>query len=56
MNKKYILAIDQGTSGTKTLVIDEQGNVRAKASVPLKTYYHEEGFVEQVSEEIFQNI
>ena len=56
MNKKYILAIDQGTSGTKTLVIDEQGKVHAKATVPLKTYYHDNGFVEQVSEEIFQNV
>ena len=56
MNKKYILAIDQGTSGTKTLVIDERGKVLAKATVPLKTYYHDNGFVEQVSEEIFQNV
>ena len=33
---KFILAIDQGTSGTKTLIVDELGKVYAKGSVPLK--------------------
>jgi glycerol kinase len=56
MNKQYILAIDQGTSGTKTLIIDEQGKVCVKASVALKTYYLNDGFVEQYPEEIFQNV
>src|SRR3954452_4777782 len=52
---QYILAIDQGTSGTKTLIIDEQGKVCAKASVSLKTNYLNNGFVEQDPEEILQN-
>lgn len=52
----YILSIDQGTSGTKTLIIDEQGKVCAKATVPLKTNYLSNGFVEQDPEEIFQNV
>lgn len=53
---KYILSIDQGTSGTKTLIIDEQGKVCAKGSVALKTNYLSNGFVEQDPEEIFQNV
>jgi len=56
MQRQYILAIDQGTSGTKTLVFDEQGKVCAKATEPLKTYYLENGFVEQDPDEIFQNV
>ncbi|MBS1600847.1 MAG: glycerol kinase GlpK [Bacteroidetes bacterium] len=56
MNKQYILAIDQGTSGTKALIIDEAGTVCAKANEPLKTNYLHNGFVEQNPEEIFQNV
>jgi glycerol kinase len=56
MSKQYILAIDQGTSGTKTLIIDEQGKVCAKATEPLKTFYLNNGFVEQDPEEILQNV
>jgi len=54
--KRYILSIDQGTSGTKTLIIDEAGKVCAKASEPLKTSYLNNGFVEQDPEGIFQNV
>ena len=56
MNKQYILAIDQGTSGTKTLIVDEQGKVCAKGSVALKTNYLSNGFVEQDPEEIYKNV
>ena len=56
MKEQYILAIDQGTSGTKTLIFNEQGKVCAKATEPLKTYYPDNGFVEQNPEEIFQNV
>ena len=56
MSKQYILAIDQGTSGTKTLVFDELGKVHARSTEPLKTHYLHNGFVEQVPEEIFQNV
>jgi len=55
MSHRYILAIDQGTSGTKTLIIDEHGKICAKASITLKTNYLSNGFVEQDSEEILQN-
>lgn len=55
-NKSYILAIDQGTSGTKTILFDEEGKAVAKATEPLKTYYLEGGFVEQDPEEICSNV
>ncbi len=53
---QYILAIDQGTSGTKTLIIDAQGKTCAKASMPLKTFYLDNGHVEQDAEAIYQNV
>ncbi len=57
MNKKrYILAIDQGTSSTKSLVFDEAGVAVVKGSEPLYTSYHDNGFVEQDAEEIYQNV
>lgn len=55
-NRNHIIAIDQGTSSTKTLVFSEEGKVIAKASEPLKTNYLDNGFVEQDAEEIYQNV
>ncbi|MBI1782056.1 MAG: glycerol kinase GlpK [Sphingobacteriales bacterium] len=54
--KKYILAIDQGTSSTKTLIFDEAGIAIAKGSEPLHTSYFDNGFVEQDPESIYQNV
>jgi glycerol kinase len=54
-HKKYILAIDQGTSSTKSLIFDENGQAIAKGSASLSTNYLENGFVEQDPEEIYQN-
>jgi glycerol kinase len=56
MANTYLLAIDQGTSSTKTIVFDSGGNVIAKATEPLKTFYLEGGFVEQDPEEIYINV
>ncbi|MHC4117772.1 MAG: FGGY family carbohydrate kinase [Planctomycetota bacterium] len=55
MGTDYILAIDQGTSGTKTVIFDSQGKIIAKASEPLKSYFPLPGFVEQDPEEIYEN-
>lgn len=55
-NKKYILAIDQGTSSTKSLIFDDAGIAIAKGSEPLHTSYLDNGFVEQDAEGIYQNV
>lgn len=55
-HKEYILAIDQGTSSTKTLIFDEHGKAVAKGSEPLTTQYLADGFVEQDPEEIIKNV
>lgn len=54
-NKKYILAIDQGTSSTKSLIFDDKGQAIAKGSEDLYTHYLPNGFVEQDPEVIYQN-
>ena len=54
--KKYILAIDQGTSSTKSLVFDEAGQAVAKGSEALHTSYLDKGFVEQDAKGIYQNV
>ncbi|MBP6023499.1 MAG: glycerol kinase GlpK [Ferruginibacter sp.] len=55
-HSKYILAIDQGTSSTKTLIFDEAGIAVAKGSEDLHTNYFDNGFVEQDPEGIFRNV
>lgn len=55
-SESYILAIDQGTSSTKTIIFDEQGKAIFKASEPLKTLFLEGNRVEQEPESIYQNV
>jgi glycerol kinase len=56
MKSQYILAIDQGTSGTKTVIFDSEGQIVARAAEPLKSYFPQPGFVEQDPLEIYQNV
>lgn len=52
----YILAIDQGTSSTKTIIFDGAGRVEAKGSAALHTDHFPNGFVEQDPEGIYLNV
>lgn len=54
--QQFILAIDQGTSSTKSLIFDEMGKAVAKGSENLHTHYLDNGFVEQEPEAIYQNV
>ncbi|MHC4556098.1 MAG: FGGY-family carbohydrate kinase [Planctomycetota bacterium] len=56
MSETFILAVDQGTSATKTVVFDSQGRIVAQATEPLKSYFPQPGFVEQDPLEIYQNV
>jgi glycerol kinase len=53
---KLILAIDQGTGGTKTVLFETDGGVVAKAAVPLQSRYPQVGFVEQDPVELYENV
>lgn len=44
---KLILAIDQGTTNTKALLVDRGGVIRARASRPLAISFPQPGWVEQ---------
>jgi glycerol kinase len=52
----FILSIDQGTSGTKTVIISEQADIVTKATTPLKSYFPQTGFVEQDPQEIYVSV
>src|SRR6187402_856950 len=56
MAHSFILAIDQGTSSTKSLIFDDAGIAIAKGSETLHTSYLDNGFVEQDAEKIYQNV
>lgn len=47
MSKDLLLAIDQGTSNTKAIVVDCEARVVAKASVPMEIAFPQPGWVEQ---------
>jgi glycerol kinase len=51
-----ILAIDQGTGGTKTVLFNTEGEVVAKAAAPLQSVYPQVGFVEQDPQDLFENV
>ncbi|GHT79668.1 glycerol kinase [Spirochaetia bacterium] len=53
---EYILAIDQGTSGSKAIVFSAAGEPAASHICPLKSSYPKPGFVEQDGEEIIESV
>ncbi|TMB79145.1 MAG: glycerol kinase GlpK [Chloroflexi bacterium] len=50
---KYILALDQGTTGSAALVFDESGAVRGSADREIAQHYPASGHVEHDADEIF---
>jgi glycerol kinase len=53
---QHVLAIDQGTSGTKAIVVDETGGVVSIAEVALRPEYLAGGAVEQDPEALFDSV
>jgi glycerol kinase len=51
-----MLAIDQGTSGTKAVVVDDDGSVLAIAEEPVRPSYLADGGVEQDPAELLQSV
>lgn len=47
MNHKWILAIDQGTTNTKALLVDREGQTTFRASAPVELMQPQPGYVEQ---------
>lgn len=53
---KYILSIDQSTSGTKALIFDETSRLVGRADLPHRQIIHDNGYVEHDGMEIYQNV
>ena len=53
---EYILAIDQGTSSTKAIVLSDDGREIASATAPLHTVYTPQGTAEQDPEAIVSSV
>jgi glycerol kinase len=53
---KYILAIDQGTTGSRAIVYDKQGKKVASAYREFPQYFPRPGWVEHDPEEIWQSV
>ncbi|MGH7356693.1 MAG: glycerol kinase GlpK [Candidatus Rokuibacteriota bacterium] len=54
--RRFILALDQGTTGSTALVVDADGEVRARGYAELPQYYPEPGWVEHDPEEIWATV
>ena len=56
MNKKYYLGIDQGTSGTTSIIFDELWNICGKGYAEHTQYYPKPGWVEHDPLEIWEKV
>ncbi|MBE9010167.1 glycerol kinase GlpK [Pseudanabaenaceae cyanobacterium LEGE 13415] len=50
---KYILALDLGTTGNRSFLFDQSGNIAGQAYLELQQYYPQPGWLEHNAEEIW---
>lgn len=53
MSKKFILALDQGTTSSRAILFDHDGNIVATAQQEFTQYYPQPGWVEHDANEIW---
>lgn len=56
MTGRRILAIDQGTTNTKAVLVHEDGSIAARASALLVTHYPQPGWAEQSADDIWETV
>src|SRR5215471_12574478 len=56
MAEPCVLAIDQGTSATKCLLVSSTGTVLRKATAPLASGFPQRGWVEQDAEQLWLSV
>ena len=56
MHKKYILGLDQGTTGTTALLLDEKWNQKSKGYTEVTQHYPKPGLVEHDGTELFETL
>lgn len=54
--KKYVLSIDQGTTSTRAILIDDKGRGKYIAQRPVECFYPHPGWVEQDPERIWISV
>jgi len=52
----FILAVDQGTTGTTVFVVDRGGRIRGRAYGEIRQFYPKPGWVEHDPEEIYRSV
>ena len=52
----HILAIDQGTTGSTVIILDDTGRVKAKVNQEYKQIYPKPGWVEHDPEDIWNSV
>lgn len=55
MEKKYVVAFDQGTTSTRTIIFDKNGEIVGISQKELTQYYPESGWVEHNPQEIYND-
>lgn len=55
MGKKYVMALDQGTTSSRCILFDKQGNICSMAQKEFKQYYPQVGWVEHDPMEIWSS-
>ena len=55
MGKKYILALDQGTTSSRCILFDKGGNICSMAQKEFTQYYPKPGWVEHDPMEIWSS-
>jgi len=56
MRKRFVLAIDQGTTGTTALLLDVRGEARGRGYAELPQHFPRPGWVEHDGEEIWESV
>ena len=51
--RKIVMALDQGTTSSRTILFDEKGDILASATCGFPSYFPHSGWVEQNAEEIW---
>ncbi|MFQ3351818.1 MAG: glycerol kinase, partial [Candidatus Marivariicella framensis] len=54
MNKKYILALDAGTTSSRSILFDKKGNQIAISQYEFEQFFPNKGWVEHDPEEIWK--
>lgn len=55
MDQKYILALDQGTTSSRAIVFDKQGDIRSSAQKEFQQIYPKAGWVEHDGNQIWSS-